>query len=463
MKRATASKLLAYLSIALIIGCGAALLGPIWYIPYAKDLTGSRIYPSTDENAFYVVSGLTRYHPLVIEKFDFEGNSLNLQTFSELTQPKYIRKQSTDSVYIGFGGDPIETMTHLNLETGEQRPAFAEPDFSQYLSRTLVPQEVDHLDNLYITGPVQLSESRQLYMIGKLEANGRFIKFETPDHYTRSYVYPMHDGTNLAVLAETTSDYLGDTGIKSVLMFFDSNLGLLSQFEFEDEFSASYAMNDGLFGHFNTGEHAGGIRKIDVSGDISDAPEQFSELDYAFGADHFFMLKYENDLLNGHRKACRFNYDLQLLNCFTMSIEGDYDRLEVTADGSLAMTEFNYAPTAHFESAGVTIENVESAIKGKLEVRGYLSNTLTQRSFSPAGKLLLKSKPPQHKRKGRFEICHDSLSGISWVCLKEEAVEPGVCALNKYSFLNQKTLVTTTNYCEGYYIETRLNFWQADN
>ena len=425
MNPARLTKTLAYFSIALLIACGAALLGPLWHMPYPDDLTGSRIYPSTDENSFYIVSGLVRNNPLKVEQFDLSGNSISLHTHETINQSKFISKLSTNAIYVGNGSDPIETLLYINLETGEERAAFATPDLSQYLSQDLSVGVVDRHDNLIISGRVEATDNTQLYLIGKLRPNGDFVQYVTPNHYIRTQIFPMQDGNNLAVLAEPTRSESETTGIKKTLMFFDTNLNLINQFEFKDDFYGSYALNDGLYGHFISGEHIGAIRKVDLDGHVSTAPADFSQLDYAFGDDHFYMVRYRNDLLNGHRRACRFNYNLERLNCFNISIEGDYDDFEVTPDGGLALTEYNYSSNYHFESAGITIENVEAAILGQLKVSGYEGKTLRQRSFSSQGKLILNSHPALFKRKGYFELCYDSLSGITFVCLVEESREPG--------------------------------------
>lgn len=460
MKKITLPKFLIYTIVVTLLGCGAATIGPAWFLAY--DHTLSNIYSSTDGASFYLVNSSNRDTSFTIDQFDYAGNLLNHHTYNYSTEGYTLRKLQGDAIYVRAYDASIETMERLDLNTGEHHLAFSESAFDLFQSYDLTHGTLNRNDDLPITGHVVTQAGQAMHLIGKLTPDGQFDYTLIPDVFLRTAALPMLNGDNFVVVGIPSQEYRESNNIRTILIFFDSALNPISRLEFEDVFITTYALNNEIYGYFSTGENRGGTKRIDQTGTIAASPLALGRNLYPFGSEYYYTVKYEEDYLRGHRKVCRHRFTGEQLNCFNVSNEENYSTYNVTPDGGFAITDKDYDPKYVYESVGITAENVEQALLTKLEVRGYESRDYRQRIYSPQGKLLLQSKPVSYKKKGHFELCNDNLFGFTTACLVEEYREAGERSLNRYGFLGQGRLVTITTYCdENGTCEYRLNFWDG--
>ena len=462
MPMISAPRLIFFTVTFLLISCGGGLLYPLWSKDHAASGTGKKVFTSDDKQSIYVVSGLHGGMPLQVLQYDLAGNLISTEEYGELTVPNTATPLEGNRFYLHPRFSSLESAQLFDLNDNSSRPAFTHYPFDGYAYVSLNILKLDAHNNLIINGSIrEHSGDRTTGIIGILSTDGQFSYQTLRPHMTSERIYENENGTGYVIHAATTYDYANTNGIETVIMFLDEHLNIKNTIEYAEAFRSAFAFNNVLYGRFRGGPQDSILVSIQQDGTLTPAPNELTGITSAFGEDHFYQLGYKEDNFKGKREICRFNYEPRRLNCFYLSIEGEYRvNARVLDDGALAIAEYGEGNV--YESAGINLDNIDDAVVGEFIVKGYFQRQHRQRTVSPEGELILDAKPEPFKEVGYFEVCDSEWVFLTNICLVTEDYEAGTCSMDDYEFLDRNRLVTLTQHCQSDTDRSnRINYWEA--
>lgn len=444
------NKITIYCGIAiLVLACGgAAALLPSWSLDFEHSAT---LRAAHDHQSLFLIENLANENPVSVKQLDLDGQEINRAHFPTGSSGYNVTTLPNATLLLRHRAEQTRHHVLLHMADGSVEPVFSESFSNTYPSFDYSLLEIRDDGSLVLAGKLE-AEEQTAHTIGIVTEPGSFNHFILPDYVANASFATMGNTNGFIVAANFTEEYAATSPYKGFIQFRDAELNVVSEIPLTRTFRLRYGFNDRAYGFFSGEDDRYEYKFVDISGNELPRASFLSGGTLYQGKEFFYAYNHKDKGI----EYCRYDYSLELHNCFLVPEWGYYQMVKLLPDDGLGITE--YRDNDLIVGLNISIDQIGDALLAAGTVPGVETYDVRQRTYDPDGTAIMDARTVTYKEEGEYYFCHP---GLPWLCFEPKKYTAGVCQYYGTEFLSATQVASFGYWCDDTQSGTpHLDFWQ---
>lgn len=443
------NKITIYSTIAMVaLACGGAALLPSWSLDLENSAT---LRASYDHQSLFLVENLSNENPVTVKQLDLAGEELNQATFPTGSNGYSVTTLPDATLLLRHQAEQTKDHVLLHMTDGSMQPVFSEAFSNTYPKFDYSLLEIRDDGSLVLAGKLQ-KEEQAVHTIGIVTEPGSFDHFTLPDYVDNASFTTMGNTNGFIVAANFTEEYSATSPYKGFIQFRDAELNVVSEIPLTRPFRLRYGFNDRAYGFFSEEDDRYDYKFVDISGNELARPSFLTFGTLYLGKKFFYAYNYKDNGI----EYCRYDYSLELHNCFVVPEWGYYQMVKLLPDDGLGITE--YRDNDLIVGLNISIDQIGDALLAAGTVPGVETYDVRQRTYAPDGTAIMDARTATYKEEGEYYFCYP---GLPLLCFEPKKYTAGVCRYYGTEFISATQVASYGYWCDGTLPrKPHLDFWQ---